>query len=119
MSKTIVNLTMPFIVEKIEQILDNHPYHPYQQAFANPDTRQTLIAYVLSRVPSSYIAVDEGEQQHCMDSVPLHYSLRDALHLERIICEGIMQIMTDASEEVSHHIPEEVDPGLSPSHWFG
>lgn len=56
MSKSIVNLTIPWVVAEIEQVLETYPHHPYQQAFANPDLRQELIAYVLTRIHNVYVA---------------------------------------------------------------
>ncbi|MCZ0292578.1 hypothetical protein OZH72_22750, partial [Escherichia coli] len=61
MSQTIINLDLPFILSAIETILETYPHHPYQQAFAHPARKQDLIAYVLSRVMSSYVAIEDEE----------------------------------------------------------
>jgi hypothetical protein len=49
--KTIVNLTLPAVIEQIEKIVDTYPYHPHQQAFLIPELRQKLIAHVLTSSP--------------------------------------------------------------------
>lgn len=120
MSKTIVNLAIPIVTEEIERILESYPHHPYQQAFANPDMRQALVAYVLCRHPSLYAAVDEGPaQEECLNPDALHGSLEQPQHLEDTIRAGIEQILTEQSEQLEHQIPEEVEPNNEPSHWFG
>ncbi|UBF27162.1 hypothetical protein K9N68_04130 [Kovacikia minuta CCNUW1] len=62
MTRTIVNLVTPVVMRETEEVLSTYSDHPYQQAFANPDLRQELIAYVLSRAPGSYVVLDENNQ---------------------------------------------------------
>ena len=54
MSKTIANLTLPLVSLEIENVLDTYHYHPYRQAFAIPELREKLTAYVLNCVPACY-----------------------------------------------------------------
>ncbi len=118
MSKTIVNLTLPTVVAIIEDILETYPHHPYQQAFSIPEVRQELVAHVLSRISNSYTVIEEEQQSHLsIDSLPC--SLESRLCIEATIHEGIEKIMFNQEKDLSHQIPEEVDPGLEPSHWFG
>lgn len=117
MTRTVINLTMPLLVEAIESVLETYPHHPYQQAFAIEDVRQDLIAYVLNRVPNFYV-VDEDPQQP-IRSTHLYNSPEERWHLEAVIHQGIEYILCKNSENVCHHIPEEVEPGFSPSNWFG
>jgi Late competence development protein ComFB len=87
MPKTIVNLTMPVIVEEIENILDSYQHHPYQEAFKIPDLYQELMAYVLSRVRSRYAVADEGLANRSR-LVPLE----EKLHIESVIYDGIQHV---------------------------
>ncbi|WP_193196820.1 late competence development ComFB family protein [Nostoc sp. MG11] len=119
MSKTIVNLTMPFVVQEIEDILEQYPHHPYQEAFANPDFRQNLIAYTLNRIPNHYLTVDEQEKENLMSSDSIRYCLEQTVHIEAIIHQGIEQILSEKAEEITRHIPDAVDPSHVPSDWFG
>lgn len=117
MTKTLVNLTHQALLCEIETILDGYPYHPHRQAFATPDLRQELIAYVLSRIPSSYSAVDERE-------VPTTYRfpggyVEQQLQLENLVHQGICCILQDKADWVTCHIPEPFQCGVEPSHWFG
>lgn len=118
MTKTIINLALPVVVQEVENVLDTYPNHPYQQAFSAPDLRQKLISYVLCRIPSCY-AVVENSQQPVIDRKSLCFSLEQDLQVEALIRRGIQQIVQEDSEWVERHIPKEVEPEFTPSNWFG
>jgi hypothetical protein len=115
MTKTIVNLTLPVVVDQIETALENYPYHPYQQAFAIPDLRQRLIAYVLSRVSNSYTVLEEKENS----THSINCSADRILQIKNLVTQGIQDILQQHWEWSNHHIPVELESGLAPSHWFG
>lgn len=118
MTKTIVNTTLPIILAEIEAILGTYPDHPYQQAFAIPDLRQTLIADVLSHVTSCYVTV---EQRH-IEAATIRLSDVSELELsclQTLIHEGIHRILVQEASRVQHQIPEGVNSGRAASDWFG
>ncbi|QZZ22154.1 late competence development ComFB family protein [Leptothermofonsia sichuanensis E412] len=116
--KWIVNLTVPTVLAEIEQILTTYPHHPHQQIFSSPDVRQELIAYVLTRIHSVYVAVDRGEA--ITDKVEtLPPSTETRAHLESFIHQGIHEILQKHQDATEHQIPEENDGYLAASHWFG
>jgi hypothetical protein len=117
--KTVINMTQQSVIGEIESVLDTYPYHPYQQAFAIPDLRQELIAFVLSRIPCFFSAV-EREQVCTLEyhRVP-RGSVEQKVHLENLIHQGIYSLMQEKSDWISQHLAEKVQPGLEPSHWFG
>ncbi|BAZ51714.1 hypothetical protein NIES4103_43720 [Nostoc sp. NIES-4103] len=124
--KTVVNLTQQTVLGEIESVLDTYSYHPYQQAFAIPDLRQELIAFVLNRIPCFYSAVSEGQtlvqnlEKECLVNYKLPRSpLEQQLHVQNLIHQGIYSIFQDKSDWISHHLCETVQPGCEPSHWFG
>lgn len=120
--KTVVNLTQQSVLGEIESVLDTYPYHPYQQAFAIPDLRQELIAFVLSRIPCLYYTMSEGIPfaEQCLPNSKLPRSpLEQQLHVQNLIHQGIYAIFQEKSDWISHHLCEKVQPGLEPSHWFG
>jgi hypothetical protein len=121
MTKTIVNITMPFIVKKIEEILETYPAHPYQEAFANLDLRQSLIAEILNRVPNHYITVDAHTERQKQLTTPEDWCsfLEQTLNIESIIHEEIQKILLEQAQEINRHIPEVVQPGSLASDWFG
>ncbi|QSJ17413.1 hypothetical protein JYQ62_00540 [Nostoc sp. UHCC 0702] len=117
--KTVVNLTQQTVLGEIESVLDTYSYHPYQQAFAIPDLRQELIAFVLNRIPCFYSVVSDLEKE-CLLNYKLPRSpLEQQLHVQSLIHQGIYSIFQDKSDWISHHLCETVHPGYEPSHWFG
>jgi hypothetical protein len=107
MAKTIVNLTMPVIVEEIENILDTYQHHPYQEAFRIPDLYQELMAYVLSRVRSRYAVVDEYDRSVISSQTRL-VPLEEKLRIESVIYDGIQHVFdiiwkTDQHLSVKRH----------------
>ncbi len=90
--------------------------HPYRQAFAIPELRDQLIAYVLNCVPACYAMIEEHSELEA-DPALVSCSLRDRLRL--MVVEGIERIVEENADWVSHHIPSELNPGCAPSNWFG
>ncbi|MBW4561245.1 MAG: hypothetical protein KME32_08805 [Mojavia pulchra JT2-VF2] len=124
--KTVVKLTQQTVLGEIESVLDTYPYHPYQQAFAIPDLRQELIAFVLNRIPCLDYTMFAGQNllfeadKECLLNYKLPRGpLEQQLHLQNLIHQGISSIFQDKSDWISHHLCETVQPGLEPSHWFG
>jgi hypothetical protein len=54
MNKRVVTITGQSLTNMLDNILETFPYS-YQQAFANTELRDELIAYVLSRCPYIYL----------------------------------------------------------------
>jgi hypothetical protein len=102
MSKTIVNLTMPVIIEEIENILDSYEHHPYKEAFKIPDLYQELVAYVLSRVRSRYAVAEESERAQIVLRARL-IPLEEKLHIESVIYDGIQHVF-DIIWKTDQHI---------------
>ena len=115
MTKAVVNLTLPMVVEHIETALEDYPHYPYQKAFAIPDLRQKLIAYILSRVANSYTVLEEGENCTTFGDCSSYRKLQ----IENLAKQGIQEILQQYWEWIVHHIPSETESGLEPSHWFG
>lgn len=116
MSKQIINLTSDIVAKEIENVLDTYPHHPYQQAFAIPDLRQKLTAYVLSRTRNFYTVI-EDTQETPRNSDSLCNSLEQRLYIEPLIRYGIQSILQENSDWINYHIPTEASP--APSRWFG
>lgn len=117
MSKKIFNLLTPVIVREVEEILSHYSDHPYQQAFANPELRDELIAFVLNSVPGNYVVFDEASERP--PSTDFRPSAHDRETIDIWIHQGIQHIFERYAEAIPHHIPDVDDPGLLPSQWFG
>jgi hypothetical protein len=118
MSKSIVNLTIPLVVAEVEKALKTYPHYPYQQLFANPDLHQELVAYVLTRIHSVYVAVDEGEKI-ANDIETISDSTETQACLESFIHQGIHYILQQHQALASFPMPAKNDGYLPVSHWFG
>lgn len=119
MTRIIVNITAPVIIREIETVLDSYPYHPYQQAFAIPDLRQELIAYVQSRVSNLFVTIEDGEPLGSIASEPADQRPDHRACIQAVVHEGIQIVFHRNEADVWHHIPQEPDPRLAPSSWFG
>ncbi len=115
MSQTIVNLALPVVDEKIEEVLGQYPMQPHQAVFGSNDWRQKLVAYVLSRMPSLYAAMDE--KQGCSLKATTHcYSLEQHHHIGQLVHQGIQHLLRQ------HQCQHQGVPTLAsemPSSWFG
>lgn len=118
MSNKIVNLTWEVVTQEIEDVLEAYPEYPYQAAFAIPELRQKLVAYVLSRVSNDYTVMDDQEEQPSR-SQHAYLSLKERLHIEVLIRAGIHQILREKADWISQHIPKMTNSGFAPSNWFG
>jgi hypothetical protein len=118
MEKTVINITLPAVTQEIERVLATYPDHPHQQAFANPELRQRLLAYVLTQIDCKFTVAEQGETPQINPEI-LFPSAEDQLQIEDTIHQGIQRLLTDKDAWVSHHIPEPEQPGETPSHWFG
>jgi|ERR687885_972184 hypothetical protein len=92
MNKQIINLTLPVVIEEIENILATYPTYPYQQAFSAAGLRQDLVAYVLSRVPNQYAVVEETQSSSNPTLLPC-YSTQRLLDIEHWIHLGIRDFL--------------------------
>ncbi|MGF1566966.1 MAG: late competence development ComFB family protein [Nodosilinea sp.] len=114
MSQTVVNLTLPIVVAKIDHILDKNTPYRGQRAFASRDLRQKLAAYVLSRLPVVYIAM-ESQAACTMDSPSGCFSQEQHEHINQLIHEGIAALLEQPPAQPLGF----VEVGPLPSSWFG
>lgn len=116
MQKHLVNMTLGVVTEEVEIILESYPQYPYQQAFSQSGWRQDLIAYVLSRVPNKYMAIDSGESvSH--HTVQVRCSSEQLLQIEDLIHTGICDLL-HTYQKVDSRLPEEVKFDSRVASWF-
>ena len=104
MSHSLINLTLPVVIQEIEDVLDEYPEHPYQLAFSLPELHQRLVAYVLSQVPNHHVV--EGIQETPVKP-RVHHStvLQERLRMEMIIRGGILHLLSENAAWLSHNLP--------------
>jgi hypothetical protein len=118
MSQTIVNLTLPIVTSKIDDILAAYPLYEYRQVFAVPELRQKLTAYVLARLPVVYVTMDSGAA--CgLESTGNCYSSDQHDQINRLIHQGIDALLGRPEVWQRRPTPELVDAEPVPSSWFG
>ncbi|MBR8833386.1 MAG: hypothetical protein DSM106950_04915 [Stigonema ocellatum SAG 48.90 = DSM 106950] len=103
MSHTLINLTLPMVIQEIENVLDEYPEHPYQLAFSIPELRQKLIAHILSHVPNCYVV--EGVQE--LSSNPKNrYSspVQEGKQIETLVHGSILHILRENADWLSPQI---------------
>ncbi len=127
MSKTIMNLTLPAVNQEIETVLETYPDHPYQQAFARPELRERLVAYVLSQVDCKFTVVEEGQEPQINSELQFPSPEQQA-QVADVIHQGIQRLFNEVNEVnedeggdwLNDRVPElEAQAGEAPSHWFG
>jgi hypothetical protein len=97
MSSELTNLTLPAVIQEIEDVLYEYPEHPYQSAFSIPELRQKLIAHILNNVPNRYAA--EGVQASSSPRQPS--PLQERLRLEMVVRGSILHILRENADWLS------------------
>ncbi|WOD37430.1 late competence development ComFB family protein [Nodosilinea sp. E11] len=118
MTQTIVNLTLPIVTDKIDDILAAYPLYEYRQVFAVPELRQKLTTYVLARLPVVYVTMDSGTA--CgLESTGHCYSSEQHAQINQLIHQGIEALLGRPEIWQRRHSPERVEVEAIPSSWFG
>ncbi|MEG3861215.1 hypothetical protein [Microcoleus sp. herbarium12] len=115
MQKNLVNITLGIVTEEVGIILESYPKHPYQQAFSHSGLRQDLIAYVLSRVPNKYTAIDSRDSAN--EKVQVRCSSEQLLHIENLIHTGIRDLL-HSYPKVDYRLPAQVKSGSRVGSWL-
>jgi hypothetical protein len=118
MAQTIVNLTLPIVTEKIDQLLSTYPQRPYQDLFNSPELRQKLAAYVLSRLPVIYVTMESRQACNLNPSAGC-YSHEQHEHIEQLIHQGIDTLMAHRRTLRRGQNPSLTPTTATPSTWFG
>lgn len=91
-----IRLNLQFVIEEVEDILQEYPEYPYQAAFAIPELRQKLITYVLSL--SNNHRVIENARQPLKITNYLYPSLEQRLPIEVLIRGGILHLLRENAD---------------------
>ena len=121
MSHELVNLTLPSVVQAIEEVLEDYPEQPYQVVFSIHRFRQKLLAHILSLIPNHYGI--EGEPASFKKPKNLNTSpLAERLHLETVVRGSILHILRENANWLRDHLPQHRNtddraPSLEFQHW--
>lgn len=118
MTQTIVNLTLPIVTDRIDDILAAYPLYEYRQVFAVPELRQKLTSYVLARLPVVYVTMDSSTAGDVM-SPGKCYSSDQHNQINQLIHQGIDALLGRPEVWQRRPNPDLVDAEPIPSSWFG
>ncbi|MEM6448300.1 MAG: hypothetical protein AAFY57_19535 [Cyanobacteria bacterium J06642_2] len=117
-TEILVNLTLPIVVRDIESVLETYGHSAYRRAFAIPEMRQKLAAYVLSHIPNRYAVVAEDKNEARLNAIPTS-PFSERSRVQQVICDGVECVLRDHAEQIEHQLPVEGNLNTAPSHWFG
>jgi hypothetical protein len=117
MSETIVNLALPIVSEKVEQMLQDMPLSS-QTAPSTAELKQRLVAYVLSRIPGFYITSEQAVV--CSVANPSScYSSEQHRQIEQLIYQGLRQMSGQRCDWATHNLSSLSAVNNVSSVWFG
>jgi hypothetical protein len=122
MSKLIVNLTEKVAEQEIDKQLQDVP-EPVLQRINTPfDLHQSLVMYVLKRLPNQYMVV---EDQNLPDSEYEEFeaTAEDRSQIAHLISQGLHCLLSESDSSSDAEASEATTvcstAGYSPSDWFG
>ncbi len=113
MSQRILNLTLPVVSAKVDQVLKEDAVQHNPDCLAISNLREQLMTYVVRRLPAVYVTLD-SEEISALDN-PTHatsyYPEQQLAEIEQLIQQGLLALMAvqppyptttvEAVEEVS------------------
>ncbi|MEO8893960.1 MAG: late competence development ComFB family protein [Coleofasciculaceae cyanobacterium] len=88
---TLVNLTLLKVTEEIENFLASYPDLVDRTTLKDQNFRPQLVAYVLSRIPNRYVAIEAKNESSISTSLSI-YSTQEQLVIEKRIYQGIFAL---------------------------
>ena len=92
MSHELINLTLPTVIQEIENVLSEYPVHPYQSAFSIHELRQQLIAHILSQIPNRY-AVQWVQEPLKKPKARCSSPIKERVYMETVVHGSILHIL--------------------------
>lgn len=97
MSQRILNLTLPVVSAKIDQVLRDNALEPTLDLLATSDLRDRLTTYVVRRLPAVYVTLESEEVGALKDSAHVanysYYPDQQLAEIEQLIQEGLRALM--------------------------
>jgi len=90
-----IDLTLPAVVQVIEDVLGDYPEQPYQLFFSIHEFRQKLITHILNQTPSIYTAEAKSEAKN-----PHSSPVAQRLHLEVLVRGSILKVLRENADQL-------------------
>lgn len=98
MSMLIVNLTSLKVNGELENFLGTiYPDDAYQEILSNPELRQKLLDYILSRLPNRYAALNSDKIISIYPTESLYCSTLEKLEIEELAQQGVSHLILSES----------------------
>ncbi|WP_156120578.1 hypothetical protein [Neosynechococcus sphagnicola] len=109
------NLTLPRVVQAIEDVLDDYPEYPYHFVFAIHEFQQKLIAHILSQLPHLY-GVEGDSASQSKPKNPHNSPIAERLRLEVLVRGSILHILRENASRLGDQLPrkQNADRSLKP-----
>lgn len=94
MASKIVNLALSVVTAEVEEFLSTHLDQVPSQTVRLPAVRQTLVAYVLTRIPGLYAKTDDIDYL-AVDPKLLYSSHERQQQINMLMQQGVRQMRQD------------------------
>jgi len=100
----LIDLTLPVVVQVIEDVLGDYPEKPDRVFFSIHEFRQKLITHILNQAPSIYTA--EAKKTH---SSPV----AQRLHLEVLVRGSILKVLRENADQLDDRVSQKKNANYS------
>lgn len=91
------------VFQEIENVLEDYPVHPYQDAFSIAELRQKLVHHVLRHLPKRDSVM--GDVQQSLTDAQLPYRLKqERIRLDALIRGSILHLLRENADWVSRRL---------------
>lgn len=91
------------VFQEIENVLEDYPVHPYQDAFSIAELRQKLVNHVLCHLPKRDSVM--GDVQQSSTDTQLPYRLKqERIRLDALIRGSILHLLRENADWVSRQL---------------
>jgi hypothetical protein len=108
MATQLVNLTLLKVIKEIKNILDICPTQAHKELASDLNLQQQLVAYVLSRVPNRYVAIEE-EYLSLISPHSIRCSTREQIDIENLVNEGVYYLMQSEKNRITQPSYKDLD----------
>ncbi len=92
-----------YVLQEIENVLEDYPEHPYQAAFSIDELREQLVAHVLHHIPYRYSILGKA-QELATDPKEPYRSKSERMCLDVLIRGSILHLLRENADWISRHI---------------
>ena len=97
MSQRILNLTLPVVSAKVDQVLRDNALQPTLDVLAISDLRDRLTTYVVRHLPAVYVTLDSEEGGTFKDPADVanynYYPEQQLAEIEQLIQQGLRALV--------------------------